>query len=59
MGKVKKLVSLSEDAVKKLEILKTNNPELSVSGIIEAIVMNIPDNTVIKRQTKIEYTVQK
>lgn len=58
-SKIKKLYSLSDEAIQRMETLQKSNPNLSASEIVEAIIMTIPDNAVIKRETKIEYTVNK
>lgn len=57
MGKIKKLYSLSEEAIDKIKALQDNNPDLSASEIVEAIIMITPDKAIIKRNTKVEYTV--
>ena len=59
MSKIKKLYSLSENAIKKIEILQTNNPNLSASEIVEAIIMTTADDAVIQRKTKVEYIIDK
>lgn len=54
MSKIKKLYSLSEEAIQRIEELQKNNSDLTASLIVEAAIMAIPVDAVIKCEPKIE-----
>lgn len=57
MNRIKKLYSLSQDAIDKLENLKKNNPDLSSSMIVDALIMTAPDDVKIDVEHIVKYSV--
>lgn len=57
MNKVKKLYSMDTKTLEKLDAIKKNNPNLSMSEIINAIIMDTPESAKISVECCVTYNV--
>ena len=59
MSKIKKLYTLSEESIQRIQMLQVTNPNLSASEIVDAIIMTTPSDASINVKKKVEYTISK